>query len=645
MDTLSVFSIMSTASYSFGAILVCLTCMVYMALRGRFEKSQSRLLLTIVVILFINAACSMTAEVLKDHVLVSDAAMISVRISNYLYFVAHTMLAPMVCVYCLAVCARSTKSQSAIYTIVALPFIITELMAVINPLTQWVYCYDPDMVFTRNWGVYVIYVVAACYIGFGVFTLFSRWQALTPKKRWAIMYFFVMVCFGVVVQLVEPGVRLELFAESVAVLGVVIFVENEDEYIDSETGVYNRNALKANLDLFMDPRTPIYVIVVRVTNADSFTRIAGSAQARQRMVAVVANHIKLLEPWYRVYRTAPAQYALFDSTIDEQGALELAQRISERFKRSWDYQGVEIDLHAVVSVACIPDDLDTPNDVFYFIDSPAPLSSDGKVLGRSDLGYLLRRAEIERAVQQGLDEGNFEVHYQPILDADGVPRGAEALMRLHDPQLGDIVPDEFIGTAEQIGFIDNIGKFALQEVCAFLATREPQRLGIERICVNLSVIQCMRPDLHEKVRKNVVSYGIEPQSLGFEITESVAAGNYEFLDRVMKLLGKDGHSFSMDDYGTGYSNMHSLVALDFDTVKVDKSVLWDAEKSEAGMAILENSVQLLRNIGRKVLVEGVETESQYKLLRRLGVDYYQGFYFAHPMPRDEFVAYVKQHRV
>ncbi len=645
MDPATILNPINVASFSFGAILVCLTCLVYMILHRRYEKVQSKLLLFVIIVLLVNAVSSMTAEVLKGHMLTSDAAAMAVYLANYVYFISHTLLAPLVCVYFLVVCGKSAKRSRLGYVLPALPFFVTELLAIINPLTHWVYYYGPDLTFTRNWAMYVLYVVAAFYILYGAYVLFSRWRALTAVKRRAIAYFFIMVCFGVVIQLIAPAIRLELFAESIAILGVVLFVESEGEMIDSETGVYNRNALKANIDTFLSARNPTYVVVVRVTNADAFTRIAGSAQARQYMVSVVASHIKSIVPWYRVYRTAPAQYVLFDSTINEQEANEIAQKVFERFEHSWDYHGVNINLRAVVSIARIPDDLSTSNDVFYFIDSPAPAIDGKKVLQRSDLGYLLRQAEVERAVQRGLAESNYEVYYQPILDANGAVAGAEALMRLHDSVLGDIPPYEFIAVAERIGFIENIGDFALREVCAFLASGVPERLGLDRISVNLSVIQCMKSELPVRIRQVVEEHRVDPKAVCFEITESVAAENYEFLGRTIRQIREDGHRFAMDDYGTGYSNMHSLLTLDFDTVKIDKGVLWDAEKSDTGMTVLENSIGLLRNIDRLVLVEGVETDSQLKMLQNLGVDYFQGFHFSQPLPKDEFVAYVERHRV
>jgi EAL domain-containing protein (putative c-di-GMP-specific phosphodiesterase class I) len=140
------------------------------------------------------------------------------------------------------------------------------------------------------------------------------------------------------------------------------------------------------------------------------------------------------------------------------------------------------------------------------------------------------------------------------------------------------------------------------------------------------------------VKKLIEGFDVQPAWITFEITESVAASNHEMLQDVMESLKSNGHRFAMDDYGTGYSNMHSFITLDFDVVKVDKSVLWDAEKNQTGMAILQNSVNMLKSVDSTVLVEGVETAKQVEMLRMLGVNYFQGFYFARPMPVEDLVA-------
>ena len=152
----------------------------------------------------------------------------------------------------------------------------------------------------------------------------------------------------------------------------------------------------------------------------------------------------------------------------------------------------------------------------------------------------------------------------------------------------------------------------------------------------------MKPDFAEHIIALVDETGIDTHSINFEVTESVSADDYAILDHVVKTLKSKGFCFSMDDYGTGYSNINSIFSIDFDVVKVDKSILWGAEKSELGYIILENSVRMIRQMKRKILVEGVETKEHIELLKSLSVDYLQGYYFSRPIPKDEFVSLVKR---
>ena len=645
MDTISVLGIVNAAPFCFGAILVCLTCLVWMVLHRRFEKVQSKLLLAIIVVLIVNSAGDMVGAALRDYMVESGVARACVLVADYLYYVVHTMLAPMVCVYFFAVCGMSTKRNTLSDKLLAAPFVVVELIAVTNPLTRWVYYYGANTEFTRSWGAYAIYVVSLFYIFLGIYRLMRSWRALTPVKRRAIAYFFIMACIGLVVQLIEPKMLIELFAESVGILGIMLFVESEDEMIDSETGLYNRQALKMDLNAYTKQKRPFYLVAVRVSNADTFNRLGGTVLSATMLATTLSDYFKSIEPWYHVYRAAPMRFVLTYLDLDKQRAADLADSIAHRFETSWDIAGIDVGLHAIVALACVPDDLPTSADVLYLVDAPVPQVASGHVLQGDDLNYLLRRAEVERAVQRGFEEGNYEVYYQPVMNADGTVHSAEALMRLTDNELGSVPPFEFIEVAERMALVDDIGEIALRQVCSFLQSGQPQQMGVNNINVNLSVVECMQDGFVERVNGIIAEYDVDPRMIGFEITESVASGDYSFLDRVMGELRSKGHRFSMDDYGTGYSNMHSLLTLNFDVVKIDKSVLWDAEKSETGKAVLETSVNLLNSVGCKVLAEGVETASQVQTLGCLHVDYYQGFYYAKPMPKSDFLCYLERYQV
>jgi EAL domain-containing protein (putative c-di-GMP-specific phosphodiesterase class I) len=160
----------------------------------------------------------------------------------------------------------------------------------------------------------------------------------------------------------------------------------------------------------------------------------------------------------------------------------------------------------------------------------------------------------------------------------------------------------------------------------------------------LSVLQCLKPGFVDHICGIVEEYDVDKKTINFEITESVAASDYEMLSVVVSDLKKHGFRFAMDDYGTGYSNMQSIFSLDFDIVKIDKSLLWGAEETELGRIILGNSIKTIDQMGRRILVEGVETKEQLEMLKELSVDYLQGFYFSKPIPQNEFIEYIKKEK-
>jgi EAL domain-containing protein (putative c-di-GMP-specific phosphodiesterase class I) len=255
-------------------------------------------------------------------------------------------------------------------------------------------------------------------------------------------------------------------------------------------------------------------------------------------------------------------------------------------------------------------------DIVLLADSQIPKSSLKKIMSGEDLSFLIKHAAMENAVNKGLAEKRFEVFYQPTYYLDDLRlHGAEALIRLRDEEMGLIFPDEFIPVAEQLDHIDEIDDFVLKEVCEFIKSGVPKEKGIETINVNLSVIECMRPGFVDHVIKIVNEAGVDKRWITFEITESLPSEDYAVLSRVISELKQRGFHFAMDDYGTGYSNMLSIFSIDFDLVKIDKSILWGAEKTELGRIILENSVRMIRQMNKKILVEGVETLGQIELLR------------------------------
>ncbi len=260
---------------------------------------------------------------------------------------------------------------------------------------------------------------------------------------------------------------------------------------------------------------------------------------------------------------------------------------------------------------------------------------DGKMEKRTR-----RRQEVIRALEKALANDGFEVFYQPIYsNADGAHIAAEALARLIDDTIGYIPPDEFIPIAEQEGLIDVLGRQIMTKVCAFIKAHPLKTLGLHYIEINLSPLQCGNKNLADDFLAIMQEYGVSPEEINLEITETAATGSNSVVGEQMHKFTKEGVSFSLDDYGTGYSNFSSIFGMPIDIVKIDKSLVW--AYFDDSNRILPSIISIMRNMKKKVLCEGAETAEMIKGLKEMGCDFVQGYYYSKPLREDDFVDYLQ----
>ncbi len=631
-------------AFHMAAFMITLTCIVHTFIQKRTDKPQSKFFIMMLVLLLLNTVSEFTYELVYPLRAESDNLLHLAGFLKTFYFLLHTALLPLLGYYILCITGKIrsfTKLQRYLF---AVPTLLLELLMITNPIHRQCFVYAGESLdYQRSWGVTLLYVVSAFYILFFIVNLFASWRAITFKRRLDMAYFLAMVILGIVLQMFFIKLRVELFSEALAYLGLLLTLENDGEYMDADVGIYNRKALKIDLDNIIANKYPFRVICLKIENADTIRRVTGSNNTEIISTMIfdeLKNHVKR----YHIYRTAPDTFVTVLTRQDEDTAKEIAQCISARFAEPWNCQNAKVLLRGTVMLARCPDDFTASEEVYDMADSPLPRDHEPLMSGKNELGYLLRERAVESAIQRGMDKGEFEVYYQPTFTAPGmVLHGAEALLRLHDEKLGEVMPNEFIPVAEHIGLIGQIDDFVLESVCDFIAGGVPGKLGMSSINVNLSVLHCIQPGFTERTLSIIEKKNVDRSMLNFEITESVDANDYDIVKSVVKKFKENGFRIYMDDYGTGYSNVQSLFSMNFDVIKIDKSILWGAEKSALGMTILESNVSMLKQMGAEVLVEGVETRAQAELLQKLGVDYLQGFYFSRPIPKDDFVKLMGEH--
>lgn len=255
---------------------------------------------------------------------------------------------------------------------------------------------------------------------------------------------------------------------------------------------------------------------------------------------------------------------------------------------------------------------------------------------------LSERLQIAHALRYALEENQFEVYFQPIVRADGSQYSAEALIRWMHPEKGFIPPDKFIQIAEEIGMINDIGLWVLDESCRQLKIWHDSGYKDLKVSVNVSPHQ-IKSSLTRDVLISIIHKNkITPSSLSLEITESLIMEDIEHAISWMTDMHELGISISMDDFGTGYSSLSYLKRLPVDVLKIDRMFVSGVTVNEDDDLLIKAIIAMAKGLDLSLVAEGVETDQQLAFLRQLGCDYIQGYFFSKPLASDDFIRYLKE---
>ena len=252
------------------------------------------------------------------------------------------------------------------------------------------------------------------------------------------------------------------------------------------------------------------------------------------------------------------------------------------------------------------------------------------------------RLALGSQLRGAAQRGELRLHYQPKLDVvTNRIVGAEALVRWQHPELGLVSPLRFIALAEELGLIQNIGRWVLQTACHDVASWKREGLGDLQIAVNVAKPQFFAGDLCEAVRQELDASGLSSRQLVLELTESMLMDKVDDSMGQMHALKRLGVSLSIDDFGTGYSSLSYLKSFPIDELKIDQSFIMDLPGTESDLAIVRTIIDLGHSLGMSVIAEGIETDAQLACMRQFGCDKYQGFLYSKPVPPEQFVALLR----
>lgn len=627
------------------AIILCAT-----VVRKMTHGTSNKLFISIVVSSMLTAICDAVSGVAASNAPISDVQIAAVTIVTYIYNIFHPLVPILFLLFMMAETRTWYWMTNKHRLIIAfVPYLLLVLLLVSNLFTGFVFTVTANEGYVRGPGLYVFYIVAAFYSIWGITYLIQRKKMLSRSHWYSMLMMYLMNIAAVLFQLFFPKYLVEMIMTALAMLFIVLLVLRPEDYIDNSTGMSSYRAYCNEIRKICTGKTPKKIIVMRTINATQLRRFFGEEKYwtfARTLISHVNRFCEEQNLYFDIYFEQPGRLFILTDTYDfdfESKVHSLYASLLEDIALIESHGGRIIPRFCEI---CYPSDTNDANTIlnigqqFHRIIPHDQLYTHARDIITSDSFRI--KNNMDFILNRAIKENRFEMYYQPIYSLkDRRFVSAEALIRLNDEEFGMISPGIFIPAAERKGLMIPIGDFVLESVFSFISENDMNDLGLSYIELNLSVAQCLQGDLSDKILALEKKYHVNPARVNLEITETTYENMGEITDKNIMRLSENGYSFSLDDYGTGYSNMHRISRLPLKIIKIDKTMVDDME-SRSGMSVMKNTVSMMKAISKEIVCEGVETAEQLECLEKLGVDFIQGYYFSKPLPANKFISFIKE---
>ncbi len=568
--------------------------------------------------------------------------------TSYLYYSLQGLVTFVFALYVMAMMERTIKEEGIVTKICMItPMVLQFAILITNPFTKALFYYDSNGIYHRGGYQFVIYILIMIYVVYVAAYCAALRDVLPVKMQITLCICVMMVCIPSIFQMFFPSQLIVYFGVSIAILVIYMNIQKPEEYLDTITGLFNTVCFKKNFGLNTRYNQKNHLILLYIEDVAVLKQVMG-IESTNYIMCEIAAYLEQQFPG-NAYSLGSEMFGIMLRCEDEKDVREIMHSLDDRFLEKWHYGSGETDITARLIEIRLPEDATDLETIYSYMDYLRALDSTHKwfLYARAvDMQFVQRKVEVEGAIRRAIENESFEMHYQPIYSVnDESIATAEALVRLQDPELGMISPAEFIPIAERSGLILPVGDIIFKKVFSFIQKNDLLKKGVKYIEINLSMVQCMQDNFADRLSEMMHTYGIDSSRINLEVTETAAVNSPRRLRENMLELYERGIRFSLDDFGTGYSNIDSLMDLPLDMIKLDKSMIDMATQEDKGKIVLNSAIAMVKRMNMKIVAEGVETRAQKEYLEEMGIDFLQGYYFAKPMPEEDFVAFIEHFNI
>ena len=609
-------------------MLAELLFLYYMKFNAPFKKYS-------IFLLMLWCATLSTLASICNNALSGIAPIWVLQLSNTVYFIAHGLITTLLFLYAYSLTDYALADWRKL-----IPWLIPSAFGFMLILTNWfsgvVFWLDDQGGYHRGVLLPLLYLVTGINFAATTFILVHKKQVIPHRERVSILAFLVVASGAMLYQMLNPIMLVENFACASCLMVSQMTVQNPELVLDGATRMLTKQGFSNLLVPMFDRGERFRVGFLMIDNYHELEKNYGYDRLEKRLLAI-SNFLKTHSE-FTFARMDNSTFCFLEKGARSEEAWDEIMR-DLRGKKLFRYlrqQGVGIRFRIKSGELDCPTDADSFSGLMELLNEAAKLPQSQEVgamrLNTSDVLNLRRRKQIEELTHNAVVGNMLHVVYQPVYNT-ALQRftGAEALLRMRTDKLGNVSPAEFIQLAEENGTITEMTRFVVDSVCHFIQSAHLQELGVEHIHVNLSAVDCMQTDLAARIQERLEYYGVDAGAIGIEITETAFSAMPDTIIDSLKSLSQIGVTVLLDDYGTGYSNLSRLMKMPLDVVKLDKTLVDDVMESESARIILDNTIRMMKDLNKRVLMEGVETRQQAEYLMARGCDYIQGYYYAKPM--------------
>lgn len=635
-------------AYNFLILSILLICLwfAYIGIKGNaYYKRTFRWLMWAGVLMYINRLFGIAME--ENYISYNDFMVSMERVIHYVLTVTVYALYAFF-IYCLIDQFHYFSRLKKL--LLFIPAILIDIIIITSLWTHFIF-YVEDGVYYEGKLFYLMVFIRAAY------ALTATAHAV--RKRHLLPGIFgqsvVLVAIFAIIQAVEFFISHdEALYYSTLITNLIVFLlalTVVEFYKDGLTSLLNREAFEQYAAKEIGKRNNKAVYLIKLKNYEYIKENCHETSLLS-IIKDLAECLKEYTMLPSIYYLGLGRYAIIVHKKDKFDEKEFLDKLKDRLDVTFDLNGVSIHLNLFVAIMNMESGKINKNNFFKYVSACDDIKYRSKeaieIIYCDSLGIdqLQRYRNVEEAIERALVEKEFRMFYQPIISTEKQKViSAEALIRLNDRVLGFVSPEEFIPISESNGKILEISEFVIDSVFRFVRDNPLKDMGIEFIELNLSVMQCMDKNLTEKLEYYIDKYQIDPKQINLEITETATNFDEDRLRAQLVKLKKLGFNFSLDDYGTGYSNLVRVLEYPVDIIKLDKKIVWSAFHDRDNFITLKNLISMFHDVRRKIVAEGVENEEQMNALTELGCDFLQGYYYSKPVCEEDFLAYIARHNI